>query len=109
MESVRIAKSSEQVRDVVKASRPTLSTATLVVEPCEWAHLDDSNAASELLIGEEMIKDDHSASLMADRAIAEVERLVSSDIGWKREFIKDGVTVESKDVHGAYGKVRRLS
>lgn len=63
-----------------------------------------SSPYSEHLIGEEEVHDDASASELADRCIAEAERLFASDDGWTKVLEEDGIFVESKDVHGPYMK-----
>lgn len=63
-----------------------------------------STATTEHLIGEEMVNDDASASALADRCIAEAERLFASDEGWTKVLEEDGIFVESKDIHGPYLK-----
>lgn len=63
-----------------------------------------STPYSEHLIGEEMVKDDASASELADRCIMEAERFFASDEGWTKVLEEDGIFVESKDVHGPYLK-----
>ncbi|CAM9226711.1 unnamed protein product [Chrysoparadoxa australica] len=73
-------------------------------KPEEYANIPDSTPTTERLIGEEMVTDDASASALADRCIAEAERLFDSNEGWSKELLEDGVYVESKDLHGEYGK-----
>lgn len=63
-----------------------------------------STPSTEHLIGEEMVKDDMSASVLADKCILEAERLFASDEGWTKVLEEDGIFVESKDVHGPYLK-----
>ncbi|CAM9503852.1 unnamed protein product [Discosporangium mesarthrocarpum] len=69
-----------------------------------YANIPDSTANSEFLIGEHMVKDDLSASELADRCILEAERLFSSDEGWTKVLEENEIFVESKDVHGPYLK-----
>ena len=75
-----------------------------VTPPEQYSHLTDSTPTTEHLIGEEMVNDDESASKLADRCIAEAERLFASDDGWTKVLEEDGIFVESKDVHGPYLK-----
>lgn len=75
-----------------------------VTPPEQYAHVPDSAPMSEHLIGEEMVHDDESASRLADRCIAEAERLFASEEGWTKVLEEDGIFVESKDVHGPYLK-----
>ncbi|CAM9964641.1 unnamed protein product, partial [Hapterophycus canaliculatus] len=63
-----------------------------------------STSTSEHLIGEEMVKDDATASALADKCIAEAERLFSSDEGWTKVLEEDGIFVETKDIAGPYLK-----
>lgn len=63
-----------------------------------------STPTGEHLIGEEMVKDDATASALADKCILEAERLFASDEGWTKVLEEDGIFVESKDVAGPYRK-----
>lgn len=63
-----------------------------------------STPTGEHLIGEEMVKDDATASALADKCILEAERLFASDEGWTKVLEEDGIFVESKDVAGPYQK-----
>lgn len=63
-----------------------------------------STSTSEHLIGEEMVKDDATASALADKCILEAERLFASDEGWTKVLEEDGIFVETKDVAGPYLK-----
>lgn len=63
-----------------------------------------STATHEHLIGEEMVKDDESASKLADKCIAEAERFFESEEGWTKVLEEDGIFVETKDVSGPYLK-----
>ncbi|CAM9822855.1 unnamed protein product [Ectocarpus sp. 8 AP-2014] len=75
------------------------------VNPPE-AYVDQplSTSTSEHLIGEEMVKDDATASALADKCILEAERLFASDEGWTKVLEDDGIFVETKDVAGPYLK-----
>lgn len=59
---------------------------------------------TEHLIGEEMVSDDMSASLLADRCIAEAKRLFTSKAeGWRRVEIMDkDIVVETIPLTGDY-------
>lgn len=70
----------------------------------QYADTPLSTSTTEHLIGEEMVDDDVSASALADRCIAEAERLFASDEGWTKVLEEDGIFVESKDIHGPYLK-----
>ena len=48
----------------------------------EWA--DSTGADTEHLIDEEMVTDDMSASLLAERCMAEAHRLFTSKANWKK-------------------------
>lgn len=75
------------------------------VNPVEqYAETPLSTSTTEHLIGEEMVNDDSSASALADRCIAEADRLFASDEGWTKVLEEDGIFVESKDIHGPYLK-----
>lgn len=59
----------------------------------------------EDLIGEEMVLDDSSASLLADRCMAEAYRLFDSKANWKKVDMKGtDITVETIPLRGAYEK-----
>lgn len=75
-----------------------------VTPPEQYENQPLSTATHEHLIGEEMVKDDASASALADKCIAEAERLFSSDEGWTKVLEEDGIFVETKDVAGPYFK-----
>jgi hypothetical protein len=78
--------------------------AKYVTSKSEWADTPDSTPTTEMLIGEEMVTDDKSASELADRCIAEAKRLFSSEEGWTAVLEEDGIFVEHKDIHGPYLK-----
>jgi len=63
------------------------------------------SAFTEHLIGEEMVTDDLSASLLADRCMDEANRLFYSTANWKKVDVgtKD-ITVEVIPLSGPYGK-----
>lgn len=75
-----------------------------VTPPETYANEPLSTSTHEHLIGEEMVKDDASASELADRCIAEAERLFASEEGWTKVLEEDGIFVETKDVSGPYLK-----
>lgn len=75
-----------------------------VTPPETYATQPLSTATSEHLIGEEMVKDDATASALADKCIAEAERLFASDEGWTKVLEEDGIFVETKDIAGPYLK-----
>ena len=66
----------------------------------------EEETLTEDLIGEEMVSDDLSASLLADRCIAEANRLFYSKAkGWRKVEIMDkNINVEVIPLHGAYAK-----
>lgn len=72
--------------------------------PEAYEHDPLSTSTSEHLIGEEMVKDDATASALADKCILEAERLFASDEGWTKVLEEDGIFVETKDVAGPYLK-----
>jgi hypothetical protein len=64
---------------------------------------DTTTLDREHLIDEEMVTDDMSASLLADRCIAEAKRLFDSKANWKRVEIMDPeITVETIPLTGGY-------
>lgn len=64
-----------------------------------------TGAATEHLIGEEMVTDDMSASLLADRCMAEAYRLFDSKANWRRVDINNPeIQVETISLNGAYEK-----
>lgn len=75
-----------------------------VTTPETYENQPLSTATHEHLIGEEMVKDDQSASELADKCIAEAERLFASEEGWTKVLEEDGIFVETKDVAGPYLK-----
>ncbi|CAM9221474.1 unnamed protein product [Choristocarpus tenellus] len=75
-----------------------------VTAPESFADTDLSTPTSEHLIGEEMVNDDMSASILADKCILEAERLFASDEGWTKVLEQDEIFVETKDIHGPYLK-----
>ncbi len=75
-----------------------------VTPPEQYENQPLSTATHEHLIGEEMVKDDASASALADKCIAEAERLFASEEGWTKVLEEDGIFVETKDVAGPYFK-----
>lgn len=72
--------------------------------PEAYADQPLTTSTSEHLIGEEMVKDDATASALADKCILEAERLFASDEGWTKVLEDDGIFVETKDVAGPYLK-----
>lgn len=72
--------------------------------PEAYEHEPLSTSTSEHLIGEEMVEDDASASALADKCIAEAERLFASEEGWTKVLEEDGIFVETKDIAGPYLK-----
>jgi len=59
----------------------------------------------EHLIDEEMVTDDESASKLADRCIAEAERLFTSKANWQKVEVMDpNIHVETIPLEGGYGK-----
>uniref|UniRef100_A0A0G4HAE1 START domain-containing protein n=1 Tax=Chromera velia CCMP2878 TaxID=1169474 RepID=A0A0G4HAE1_9ALVE len=68
----------------------------------ETTNLGVSLPESEDLIGEELVTDDMSASLLSDRCMSELDRLIKSEDGWQSEEL-EGCVVETKKTHGAYG------
>lgn len=75
-----------------------------VTPPETYENQPLSTATHEHLIGEEMVKDDATASTLADKCIAEAERLFASEDGWTKVLEEDGIFVETKDVAGPYLK-----
>lgn len=75
-----------------------------VTPPDTYEHEPLSTTTHEHLIGEEMVKDDATASALADKCIAEAERLFASEEGWTKVLEEDGIFVETKDVSGPYLK-----
>lgn len=75
-----------------------------VTPPETYENQPLSTATHEHLIGEEMVNDDASASALADKCIAEAERLFASEEGWTKVLEEDGIFVETKDVAGPYLK-----
>lgn len=75
-----------------------------VTPPEQYADQPLSTPTTEHLIGEEMVKDDATASALADKCILEAERLFASEEGWTKVLEDDGIFVETKDVAGPYLK-----
>jgi len=73
------------------------------------AEVDPSDATvgleREHLIDEEMVTDDESASKLADRCIAEAERLFTSKANWQKVEVMDpNIHVETIPLQGGYEK-----
>lgn len=64
----------------------------------------------EELIAEEMVTDDLSASLLADRCMAEAKRLFTSKANWKKVdlFDRKDITVETIPLSGGYENSGKL-
>lgn len=95
-------KTQEQMRKEARLAQERIRKYVTPEE--QYADTPLSTSSSEHLIGEEMVKDDASASELADRCILEAERMFTSDEGWTKVLEEDGIFVESKDVHGPYLK-----
>ena len=77
----------------------------LSIEPEKvWGYQDTAvGAATEHLIDEEMVTDDMSASLLADRCMAEAHRLFNSKAGWRKVDVMDpNIHVETIPLDGGY-------
>ena len=77
----------------------------LSIEPEKvWGYQDTAiGAPMEHLIGEEMVTDDVSASLLADRCMAEAHRLFNSKAGWRKVDVMDpNIHVETIPLEGDY-------
>ena len=60
-------------------------------------------ASTEHLIAEEMVTDDMSASLLADRCMEEAHRLFDSKANWRKVDVMDpAITVETIPLNGEY-------
>lgn len=55
-----------------------------------------------LLIGEQTVRDDASASKLADQCVAEAQCLLTSNTGWRTKMESGGVFVEVSNVVGPY-------
>ena len=78
-------------------SMMTLQTASTM------AYKSDEVLTREHLIDEEMVSDDLSASLLADRCIAEAKRLFDSEAAWRRVEVMDPkIKVETIPLAGGY-------
>ena len=80
-------------------------SATSLVSP-DYSSTTVQDLAAEHLIGEEMVSDDLSASLLADRCMAEAKRLFESKAsGWRKVDIMDkNIHVEVIPLTGDYEK-----
>eukprot|EP01042_Synura_sphagnicola_P035569 gene35569-45546_t len=80
-------------------------SATSLVSP-DYSATTVQDLAAEHLIGEEMVSDDLSASLLADRCMAEAKRLFESKAsGWRKVDIMDkNIHVEVIPLTGDYEK-----
>jgi phage-related protein len=70
------------------------------------AHVyETSGLDTEHLISEEMVTDDMSASLLADRCIAEAKRLFTSEANWRNVEVMDpNIKVEVIPLEGEYAQ-----
>lgn len=82
-----------------------LSNSRLCAVTVDHPTILSNGQLTEHLIGEEMVSDDLSASLLADRCIAEANRLFYSQAeGWRRVEIMDPeILVETIPLNGDYG------
>jgi hypothetical protein len=81
-----------------------LRVATSINPAATWSYSPtESGSMTEHLIGEEMVTDDMSASLLADRCMAEAHRLFESKANWKKvEIFAKDVHVETIPLSGPY-------
>lgn len=86
-----------------KMTRSTSSLCLLAVDQ-DLSSAVMADMDREHLIAEEMVTDDHSASLLADRCMAEAKRLFASKKNWRRVEGKldHGITVETIPLSGGY-------
>jgi hypothetical protein len=82
-----------------QASYPSFKLNALTLNP----EIDTSILDTENLIAEEMVTDDLSASLLADRCMAEAKHLFTSKANWRKTEIMDkNILVETIPLRGGY-------
>lgn len=80
----------------------TSTRLNVAIHPSTLENLNFGESREDL-IGEEMVTDDMSASLLADRCMAEAKRLFYSEANWKKVEIMDAeIDVEVIPLSGAY-------
>lgn len=84
---------------------------SVAISPSKYAELSqklveaNTGASTEDLIAEEMVVDDLSASLLADRCMEEAHRLFDSKANWKRVDVMDpNIVVETIPLSGVYAQ-----
>ena len=92
--------SSFRMMNIRSSSRSRLHAVTL---NNDMFTTSSSSLDTEHLIDEEMVSDDLSASLLADRCIAEAERLFTSKANWRKVEVMDpSIHVETIPLSGGY-------
>jgi hypothetical protein len=96
--------SSLQMGKFIHRSRDHHHIHSISISPQQQTGIS-SGQNTEYLIGEEMVSDDMSASLLADRCMEEANRLFFSEANWKRVEIMDPeIKVEVIPLSGDYQK-----